>query len=37
MHHIAEFGHGERLVRTANYEPPEELKPPAPREEKQSV
>jgi hypothetical protein len=37
MHFIQRFGHAERLVRIANYESPEELKPPAPREEKANV
>ena len=32
MHHIAEFGHGERLVRVEGYQPPNGAKPPAPRE-----
>jgi hypothetical protein len=29
MHHIQEFGHGERLVRVEGYESPTTVKPPA--------
>jgi hypothetical protein len=32
MHHTAEFGHAERLVRVEGYEAPSTRKPPAPRE-----
>lgn len=32
MHFIAKFGHAERLVKIEDYEPPSEVKPPAPQE-----
>lgn len=31
MHFIQRFGHGERLVRVENYEPPAQVKPAAPK------
>jgi hypothetical protein len=30
LHHIQEFGHGDRLVRVAGYEPPEDAPQPEP-------
>jgi hypothetical protein len=33
MHHVAQFGHSERLVRVEGYQSPEGIKPPAPVEE----
>jgi len=35
MHLTQKFGHGEKLVRVEGYEPPTEVKPPAPREEEE--
>jgi hypothetical protein len=34
LHFINRFGHGEKLVLVENYEPPAEVKAPAPKEEK---
>ena len=34
IHLRQRFGHGEKLVRIANYQPPAEVKPPAPEEPK---
>jgi hypothetical protein len=31
MHFIQRFGHDERLVKINGYEPPAEMKPPAPK------
>jgi len=34
LHFIARFGHAEKLVPISGYEPPAEVKPPAPKQEK---
>lgn len=37
MHFISRFGHGERLVKLEDFEPPQEIKKPAPKKPKKKT